>query len=344
MAASALCCSLLEGLIRLSCLRYIVATVCIQLELYWYKHQKNRTCAQNMVLLIGCATMFVVLPLYVIVLVNDLIISLWFKIVECCSSDVPLIDHNLYSDQQANIIHFMCFNIQNGQGMDGQINIDRTCSMINKHSIDILAMQEVEWESTLYAGNQTIDIGNSCNMRQHDVVSVRKQYWGGWYGDGLCTKYKILDRRTYAFPKWTYRNPRKAQAVKVDIGESRYIWVVNTHLQNDPTFDENWYQIRNVVRVCDEIVAGCKEDKDFYGLILCGDFNLPAISSPIQYLKYQMVHCVQGATFPSKNPLVQIDHIFLHRMSRIKCVVGKSRVVEDDLLSDHRPVVTAFSV
>ena len=76
------------------------------------------------------------------------------------------------------------------------------------------------------------------------------------------------------------------------------------------------YQVRDLVHFCDGIVYQSMNDEEFYGLILCGDFNLPLISSPIAYLKWKMIHCVCGPTFPSKTNL-QIDHIFLHKQLKL---------------------------
>jgi len=187
-------------------------------------------------------------------------------------------------------------------------------------------------------------------------MEIRPQYWGGFYGDSVATKFPILELRTLALPKWKRRNPRKVMALKLNISSlfydntnetpMKFIWIVNTHLQNDPTYDENWYQVCLLDQFCDDLVnqSSSKSNKDnFYGLIVCGDFNLPNLSSPISYLQWKMVSCINQSTFPSTKPIVQIDHIFLHKKSLRFCVNGKeSFVVENKMASDHRPVLVVL--
>ena len=54
--------------------------------------------------------------------------------------------------QNGNVLKFMSFNIQNGQGMDGNIDIDRTAEVINNEYIDILCLQEVECQIIIISG------------------------------------------------------------------------------------------------------------------------------------------------------------------------------------------------
>ena len=404
---SEMCLSTVEFILRLSFLRYFVATVTINLELYWYIHQKDRTVGQNLVLLCFIIAIIIAVPLYIIIIIDDVLVTLFLRFLNLFqpnkttksakNSDENNVDTSTNSSTRT--LRVMCFNIQNGAGMDGKIDMNRTCKIITDEETSILCLQEVEKHSKLYSGNQTQDIASKIEMDYSHEIDVRPQYWDGIYGDSIISKYPISETMNYNFPHWKFRNPRKVIAVKVNIGsiagsiynsasassrsevttqtsthssssvavslgnmdkrgseiatdtnsthfqsvDGAYIWVVNTHLQNDPTFDENWYQVKHLLSLCDKIVENSIKDDDFYGLILCGDFNLPAISSPIQYLKLNMLDCVTGATFPSEKPIAQIDHIFLHKQSKLKIIKTKSRVIENGIASDHRPLVAEFS-
>ena len=331
------------------------------MELYWYTHQENRSLCQNLVLLAYSVVLVIAIPIYIVVLVNDLLISVYFLAISCISdqnltgkSKVAARNGNGGSKSSGTIIRCMSFNIQNGTGMDGKIDLDRTVRIVQNVKPNILCMQEVEKHSSLYQGNQTKDIASKVNMKYIAESDVREQYWGGIYGDSIVSQYPISETIKYNMPRWKFRLQRKIIGVKLNISqetsekdkndneECDYIWVVNTHLQNDVAFDQSYYQLKHLVKFCDKIVDACMNDDHFVGLIACGDFNLPSFSSAIQYLRTKMVDCVDGATYPSKKPIAQIDHIFLHKKSKMSVVQNKCKVIPDAVASDHCAIVATF--
>eukprot|EP01084_Bolivina_argentea_P020755 38574_1 len=340
--------NIISFICRLEFLRFTVSQVALDLEDYYHAHI-DKTCCSKCVILIYLFTILLLLPIYIIILLNDLLVALYYKLLRFCRQTQK---QYFISSNSNQTIRLMSYNIHSGYGMDNKLDINRIAKCINSQNVDILCLQEAEWESTRYKSDQTKDIANMCGLKYYHIEAAHDQHFNGYFGNSICSKYIILDTKILKYPKFCScnRSKRNAIAVKLDIGNNNYIWCINTHFQNDIVYYETQYQSYHLVHFVNNIVENeMKNDSsnEFIGVIIAGDFNLPVVSSPIQYLKNKFVSCdMIGSTFPASNPISKLDHIWLHNNEANKLMVDRNScyVVNDSISSDHRPVFVQFCI
>eukprot|EP01084_Bolivina_argentea_P315514 546639_1 len=347
-----------EFIIRLSFLRYIFASIYLNLEMYIYiRTNSPKSICFYFVVILGGILLIVTLPLLLVSWIDDYIISIFYKC--CMNQNNKAVNNGLHiHGKGSKAINLMSYNIQVGRGMDGKVNVPRISETIKSYNppINILGLQEVEWDNPdcCQSGDQVQEISTLCQFTSFRKIFVRRNalgLGGGIFGAGICCNYPILDEKQYCYPRWWFRNQRNLIALKLQINESpsKYIWIINTHLQNDPCFDQSYYQLKHAMKFCQQIINFEKNNYNnrntFCGLIFCGDLNLPSWTSAISYLKSEMTLCVNGSTFPSNKPKVQYDYIWLHQnnLNQIQ-FQNESYIVNETMASDHRPVFVRFYV
>ena len=146
----------------------------------------------------------------------------------------------------------------------------------------------------------------------------------------MASKYPIIDTKTLNYSHWGLRNPRKALGCKLDVSSLYknkatnaniyYVWMICTHLQNDATFDEQWYQSK-ALRQWTMQLANNAHALECRGIFIAGDFNLPGWSTPVQHLTTGgFIDTIVGPTYPSNRPKVQFDHLFVQEQSAFQLV------------------------
>ena len=349
--------SLLEGTVRLSPLRFLLGTFLIQFELYHYTN-KTKTLCHWFVLCLFATTTLLLIPLLCICFINEYVYLLCMVVTHrcCCCTNKrhPQPQGIAYHASPAPAaLTIMSYNIQSGCGLDGVLNIDRIQTLVAKHDPDILCMQEVEWHSNLYTTDQNEDIAKTCGLKHTAKIETRPQYWGGGYGNTVASKYPIIDTKTLNYSHWGLRNPRKALGCKLDVSSlynnngitnaNIYVWMICTHLQNDATFDEQWYQSK-ALRQWTMQLANNEHAHECRGIFIAGDFNLPGWSTPVQHLTTGgFIDTIVGPTYPSNRPKVQFDHLFVQEQSAFQLVNEQDGfVVHGSTASDHAAIVATL--
>ena len=90
----------------------------------------------------------------------------------------------------------MSYNIHSGYGMDNELDIPRISECVNAQNADILCIQEAEWESERYKGDQSKDIAKDCGFGYYHIEAAHEQY--NWY-NYIYIEYinKIYDDNLY---------------------------------------------------------------------------------------------------------------------------------------------------
>ena len=275
---------------RLSPLRRVVGTLVLRFEMYiYYNSPENR----SYIIMGFYIWMFcLLLPWLLLIFINEFIISYfvkyYFKYFQNDEYDIMCFHERYISISnknknnininmnQNNIFRILSYNIQSGKGTDGKLDIKRQCNVINSISPDIVCLQEVE-----YMNNQCKNIANLCNFNYYQTLATRNKI-NDSLGIGICSKYPIIDTKTFEYKQWLFRYKRKAIAIKIKIpiyqniinkniknnNNTKYIkiWIVNTHLQNDITFEETFWQVQHLVTFCDKL-----------GMLFLSAFNLLSI-------------------------------------------------------------------
>jgi endonuclease/exonuclease/phosphatase family metal-dependent hydrolase len=229
--------------------------------------------------------------------------------------------------QRPTTLRVLAYNIRHGEGMDGVIDLQRAARVINSLLPDMVTLQEVDSvvERTSEV-HQAAVLGALTGM--HAIFGAFFDYQGGRYGMALLSKHPIQSYENHRLPDGL--EPRTALAARLRIGEpGEEIILVSIHLY--ATAEERYAQVTRLVEIYrDETVP----------IILAGDFNSRPDSEVMALLEKWWHIPDKGddhLTFPSSDPDREIDYIIYRPVDRFEVV--DHRVIDEPLVSDHRPVL-----
>lgn len=222
------------------------------------------------------------------------------------------------------------YNIRHGRGMDNRVALERTAAVLRSLDADIVGLQEVD-RNVERSGrvDEPALLGNLLGM-QH-AFGAFMDYQGGRYGLAILSRYPIASSREIVLP--TGEEPRVALAARIVLPGGDTVTAINVH------FD--WVE-NDAVRVRQARTLSAVLDTLSDPWLLLGDFNDGPDSRTLRVFE-DMVHPApkppdSSFTFPSNDPVKEIDYIFAQHSDRWRS--GTVRVVVDSVASDHRPVLT----
>lgn len=240
--------------------------------------------------------------------------------------------------EESRTLRVLCYNIHYGQGTDGVYDIPRLAKVIRDTKPDLVALQE-------------IDVGVGRSARIHEARELGKltdmavrfgptqHYDGGLYGNGVLSRLPIEDVHIQPLPysnsnakRTTY--PRGAIAVTVRLENGKRLQFISTHFQHNVE-EDRVAEAKAIVKH----FAGA----DQLPSILAGDMNATPESEPIAILTEHWQHTSDSAfepTAPSGKPNSRIDYVFYQPTTGLK--LKESRVINEPIASDHRPVLAVF--
>ncbi len=227
------------------------------------------------------------------------------------------------TQQQANTINVMSYNIRNGVGLDGERNPIRIAEVIRRSGADVVCMQEVD-SMTVRSGGRYVagDIAEEALM--YPVFAPAMDYDGGKYGIAILTRTHPESVRRVALPG------REEARVMLIVEFDNYV-LGCTHLS---LTEED----RNAsVEIIRREAASC--DKPF---VLCGDFNAHPDDLVMKELKATVrpVTNPKRHTFPADKPEETIDYICVSNNDS-PAILG-TKVVDEPVASDHRPIMATL--
>ncbi len=218
-------------------------------------------------------------------------------------------------------MRILAYNIRHGAGMDHVVDLPRLTAVIEPLAPDVVLLQEVD---------KGVNRSNRVDqMAEFSRLTGMTPYFGkfmdhdgGEYGMGILTREPALESATQELPAG--EEPRFSLWVR-----TREAVFVGVHLYR--TEAERLAQAHRLIETfADETVP----------VIVAGDFN----SEPGSIVMKTMAQHWQIAekqasslTFPADEPKKEIDFI-LYRPAAAFDIV-ESRVIDERLASDHRPVL-----
>jgi endonuclease/exonuclease/phosphatase family metal-dependent hydrolase len=227
-------------------------------------------------------------------------------------------------------------------GMDRQRSEARIAEVIAEMSVDIVALQEVDLGRRRSAGvDQTKMIAEQLGWYSHFHPAMRQD--NEHYGNAILSRYHLDFRRAIDLPgrpPFFCRENRAAIEVNVETNLGK-VHVINTHLGLG--WRERFVQAQLFTSA--EWRAAIEGDGP---LILVGDFNSLRGSRPYRTLNRHLrdvrklipptgpIH-----TFPTRFPMLAVDHIFVNRAVRpLSVTVHRSPLAR--IASDHFPLIAEF--
>jgi endonuclease/exonuclease/phosphatase family metal-dependent hydrolase len=234
------------------------------------------------------------------------------------------------------------YNVHGCMGMDRQRSEARIADVIAEMSVDVVALQEVDRGRRRSASaDQTKMIAEQLGWYSHFHPAMRKD--DEHYGNAILSRYQLDFRRAVDLPgrpPFFCRENRAAIEVNVETNLGK-VHIINTHLGLG--WRERFVQAQLFTSA--EWRAAIAADTP---LILVGDFNSLRGSRPYRTLNRHLrdVRDLIPATrptptFPTRLPLLAVDHIFVNQAIRpLSVTVHRSPLART--ASDHFPLMAEF--
>ena len=234
------------------------------------------------------------------------------------------------------------YNVHGCTGIDRQRSEARIAKVIAEMSVDIVALQELDLGRRRSAGaDQTKMIAEQLGWHSYFHPAMRRD--GEHYGNAILSRYRLSFRRAVELPgrpPFFCRENRAAIEVEIetDLGK---VHIINTHLGLG--WRERFVQAQLFTSA--EWRAAIASD---IPVILLGDFNSLRGSRPYRTLNrhlYDVRELIQTTgpmrTFPTRFPVLAVDHIFVNRAIRpLSVTVHRSPLAR--IASDHFPFMAEF--
>ncbi|MGH2567516.1 MAG: endonuclease/exonuclease/phosphatase family protein [Bacteroidota bacterium] len=240
------------------------------------------------------------------------------------------------------ILRVMTFNIHHGEGVDGKVDIKRVAALIQESNADVVALQELDrWVER----TDKIDIITMLAEMTGMTYAFGKNidYQGGDYGNGLLTRFPILEERNLHYTMMREGEQRGLLQLVLDVRGQEMV-VMNTHIDHREDDSE---RVMNVAEIREALQRYSPKPT-----IVCGDFNdLPA-SRTVALMKEDFIDTWEevgrgdGFSYPTAEPVKRIDYIFIarpHPSAAVKLRPLSARVLRSDA-SDHLPVLVELEL
>ncbi len=230
--------------------------------------------------------------------------------------------------QPIDALRVLTYNIHHGVGLDGRLDLERIAAVINESGADLVALQEVD---VLTSRTDNIDqiatLARLTNM--YGAFTPFMDFQDGQYGLAVLSRYHIQNARPIKLPPGKHE-PRSALAVDVFIPGHAQLTFISLHLDWLDDDTERFTQ-------AEALVAALESE---HGVILAGDFNDTPNSQTIRLFDKTYANAQKpkrhNNTYPANNPDREIDFV-MYRPAYAWS--GSSRVLDERVASDHRPVL-----
>ena len=237
-------------------------------------------------------------------------------------------------------LRILTYNIHSCRGTDGQYLPERIAHVISTCRADVVALQEVDVNRARSSHlNQAHRIAHFLRMEYHFHPSfqVAEEY----YGNAILSYLPLHLVKAGSLPGPSHREPRGTLWVTLE-WQGRQWQILNTHLGLTP--GERHQQVRALLSPQWLGHPQCHDP-----VVLCGDLNTFPRSGLCRRLCNRLADAVSRArhrhmrpTFPSRFPLVRLDHIFVSPgIDVLRTAVHDSPLAR--AASDHLPLVVELA-
>lgn len=223
-----------------------------------------------------------------------------------------------------NYLRLMTYNVRNAKGLDGKYDFQRVANVILDVAPDVVAIQEAD---SMSLRNYNYLLGElAVRTRMYASYAPALHLGIGRYGVGVLSREEPLRVERVRLPG------KEEKRVMLLVEFEDYVFC-STHLSL--TEDDRMTSL-DIIREYAE-----KSTKPFF---LAGDLNALPESEFFARLNadYDVLNDVADMTYPAGEPNRTIDYITSWKPTGGKFAVVESRVVDERVASDHRPVVVTL--
>jgi endonuclease/exonuclease/phosphatase family metal-dependent hydrolase len=243
------------------------------------------------------------------------------------------------------VTRIMTYNVHSCVGVDEKLDVDRIADVIAQSRPDIVALQELDVGRMRTGGvDQAHAIAERLGMSFHFNCALKVEE--EQYGDAILTALPMRKVRIGSLPtlpRVRGLEPRGAVWVAIDIGGVE-VQVLNTHLGLIPL--EQRLQVNALLGPDWLGHADCRDPT-----ILIGDFNATSRYGVYRSLAQRLRDAQYDRprsglrqtipTFPSRFPVLRIDHMFVSQGVEVTDLHAPSGALPRQA-SDHLPLVFDF--
>ena len=217
----------------------------------------------------------------------------------------------------------MTFNTQHCVNhLEKRVDYDIIAKEILECGADIVGLNEMFSSGGIYP-NQTEKLAKLTGIESYFFAEAIKDFSEGPYGNGLLSKYRIVKSDTIKIPDPSprlYNGYYETRCVLRAELENGYTVLV-CHFGLNPDEQEN-----AVKTILDNLTPK--------KCILMGDFNLTPSSPILDPIKEKMKDasygfCQDTPTWPSDNPEIKIDYIFVSRDLSVEWARVSEKIASD---------------
>lgn len=245
-----------------------------------------------------------------------------------------MIGYSQTAIDSSRIVRVLSYNIFHGETMKGDFDLDRIAQVIKSAEPDLVALQEVDFYTRRA---RKMDLATELGVRvgMAPLFGKAMSYDGGEYGEGVLSRYTFLSTKNHALPAREGREPRSALEANVILPSGDTVRFIGTHLDHTRDETDRINQAKELIR---------RFNRDGRPSILAGDLNARPRSAPMNILleEWTRSFAKDDPTFPASNPRSKIDYILFRPADRWR--VLETRVIDEQIASDHRPVLTIFEL
>lgn len=241
------------------------------------------------------------------------------------------------SPRAPSTLRVLTYNVHSFVGVDHVYDPERTARVIESARADVVALQEVDFGRGPRAESSAIDrLAALLGMRCH--FTYTRDGVRGHFGNAVLTPHALELVAEGILPR-RRDEARAVQWLKIGV-DGFQVHLMNTHLS--VSFRERQAQVRALLGA-EWAVQGRAQQP----LIVCGDFNASPWSVVYRRLSRDLRDAQCGkkrhATWPSRLPVLRIDHIFVSSELEVR----STEVVDDPwakVASDHLPLVAELEL
>ena len=232
-------------------------------------------------------------------------------------------------------LRVLTYNTHHGEGVDGRLDLDRIARVVRDSGADVAAIQEVD-VNTVRTGHvdQAAEYARLTGLQGRYGKAIDLQ--GGAYGQLILSRWPISDFEVHLLPNPSKREQRIAVSARITPPGGKPFLFVGLHLDATRDDGDRWLQAGRLLELFGEGTDPA---------VFAGDFNATPESRVMGRVLPRWSDSAAAspaATVPAEKPSERIDFI-LHRPGT-GWTVRRSEVLAEAVASDHRAVLTEFSL
>ncbi len=163
------------------------------------------------------------------------------------------------------ILKTITFNMCHGEGLDGNVDVERQAKFLKKYKPDIIFLQEIDmYTQRVYSENQIYKFSKNIEL-PYRSMGINIKYKNGYYGDGILSRFPIEYSANYLMPLIDPNNEQRGILCnKISFGTTK----LNLFSVHFPTnFEERKLATEELINILEKI-----DENEV--IIIGGDFNV----------------------------------------------------------------------